>query len=92
MGYKSVILNDDISLLSILKKIKELSVMNTKGMYLYFIASIKYIKTRSILCTNRILEYSSFSLYPLPFNFFIMIYFFYTKNDEQDDQNGGGKE
>lgn len=48
--------------------------MYTKGIYLYFIASLKYIKTRSILCTNRILEYSSFSLYPLPLNFYIMMY------------------
>lgn len=65
-------------------------VMNTKKMYLYFIASIKYIKTRGILCTNRILEHSSFPLHPLPFNFYIMIYFFYSKNDGQDDPNGGG--
>lgn len=47
-------------------------VMNTKKMYLYFIASIKYIKTRSILHTNRILEHSSFPLHLLPFNFYIM--------------------
>lgn len=63
--------------------------MYTKGMYLYFIASLKYIKTRGILCTNRILEYSSFSLYPLPLNFYIMIYLFHSKNDGQEDQNGG---
>lgn len=66
------------------------SIMTTKKMYLYFIASIKYIKTRSILCTNRILEHSSFPRHPLPFNFYIMIYFFYSKNDGQVDPNGGG--
>lgn len=68
------------------------SVMSTKKMYLNFITSIKYIKTRSILCTNRILEHSAFAFHPLPFNFYIMIYFFYSKNDGQDYQNGGGKE
>lgn len=91
MVYKSVILNDNISPLSILKKIKELSQswVLTKGMYLYFTASIKYIKTRSILRTNRILEYF-FSPFTLCLLVYIMLYFLYSKNGGEDDQNGEG--